>query len=322
MPTIDNSKLNNLSVVMNQLDEILKAAIKPLGGFSSTLRSLEKGRIPTARQMMTVVDGVVEEKSPGVFDAALQTDQGPLLLTSVQHTNQSCPTPKIVVESAYLVPRLQSTSADLLSRVKDAGSNPTIEDICEVEITRFNREQLAIIRPVLWQYFLTHRNSNNPEDLIAVASAIRKYIATMPMSEISDLADLLDPTQRFPLSLDLELEIVKMIYRCFEAIPPVSTNANPLLSARLWEIAKDYSSPRMLLRDKYSAVASLAIESLVAMQSEYATSAWQLATASPHQWFAEMVSDDLATLRETWLEHGDKAVAWLDQLRSEAVSVV
>ena len=104
----------------------------------------------------------------------------------------------------------------------------------------------------------------------------------------------------------------------FEARPPFDPDPHPGLALRLWEMVQAYIHPRILLRDKHSAAASLAIESIVAMRSKLAESAWQAAVACPYRWFAELVSDDLDRLRERWSNKSPEATAWLDALRKNA----
>ena len=160
-----------------------------------------------------------------------------------------------------------------------------------------------------------HKNSNIQNELVAVASAIRKYIAIMPMNRIDELTTLLVPGNQEPLSLDLELEVAKMIYRNFEVFPPDISNLHAELSSRLWDLVCAYVDPRILLRDKHSAVASLAIEAIVAMRSDQAFEAWKMAVDCPFRWFGEMVSDDLRELRRRWEGRSDAALEWLDNLR-------
>ena len=148
-----------------------------------------------------------------------------------------------------------------------------------------------------------------------MGAAIRKYIALVPLDRLGELTALLDPVQRAPLPLDLEIEVAKMIYRNFEVNPPSVLDPQPLLAERLWELAQTYLNPRILLREKHSAAASLSIEALVAMRSARAETAWIAAIQCPFTWFGEMVSDDLAELRLRWARRNEKVVAWLDQLR-------
>jgi hypothetical protein len=207
------------------------------------------------------------------------------------------------------------TPAQLVLQISAAGNEVPAHLICMAELTEFDGSQKTAILPLLWDYITRHRDSNNREELVATGAAIRKYIATMPMDRIGDLSVLLNPNHRAALSLGLELEVAKMIYRNFEVHPPVQADAFPELALRLWEMVQVYINPRIILRDKHSAVASLSIEALVAMRSAWAEAAWRAANENPHCWFSEMVNHDLCELRARWMGQNDDADAWFDELQ-------
>ena len=208
----------------------------------------------------------------------------------------------------------------LLDILTPEGENISPNHIIEAEITRFDLQQQHRLLPVLWSYIHAHRNSSTPGELIAVASAIRKYIAIMPMEKMETLAALLDPENRSPLPLELELEVAKMIYRNFEVHPPTHANVRSQLASNLMQMAQAYLNPRLLLRDKYSACASLAIEAIVAMRSSLAEEAWDSALRSPHHWFGEIINADLAELGGRWSSRNAEAADWLAKLRLSVFS--
>jgi hypothetical protein len=297
-------------------------------GFTNTLKLLEKWtdkrRRPQGR-MSTVMGGVLENLPSGLVDASLDTEDGPVVIRGGERTDIESNDPQLVLsngnplrEDAALAGH--RSPALLLTQIADGGADVACNLICEAELTRFDPAQRQVLMPLLWQYVLGHRNSNNRDELVATASAIRKYIAIMPMDRMGDLAALLEQGHRVPLPLELELEVAKMIYRNYEVHPPLELDPQPELASRLWEMAQAYLNPRILLRDKHSAVASLAIEAVVAMRSARAHDAWHAAVACEYRWFGEMVMDDLSELRDRWVNRNDAAVTWLDQLR-ERVTV-
>jgi hypothetical protein len=133
---------------------------------------------------------------------------------------------------------------------------------------------------------------------------------------------LIEPANHEPLSLELELEVAKMIFRNFEVHPPTAPDPHPDLADRLLEMARAYANPRILLREKHAAVASLAIEAIVAMRSNRACEAWGVAIESPYRWFREMVADDLKELQEQWAAKDREAAGWLHDLRAKLVQSV
>lgn len=305
--------------LLRELENALTAAMK-LQGFARTLKSLNKGRLPTGA-VLTIHDGVIEELPSGLYDAALETDKGRVVLRNAERTDR--PTdPQLISskESTSFDATVELTPDQLLQQLSSAGADPSSKLICTVELTRFDASQREILLPLLWGYIVTRRDSNNRDELVAAAAAIRKYIAIMPMDRLGELAVLLESGHRSPLPIDLEIEVAKMIYRNFEVHPPTVADSQPDLAQRLWEMVQAYINPRILLRDKHSAAASLGIEAIVSMRSSLAAAAWQTATQCPHRWFAELVSDNLENLHEKWSSKNSDAAAWLADLRSHVLS--
>ena len=216
---------------------------------------------------------------------------------------------------------IELTADELLRELNDAGQSPPTKLLCAVELARFEASQHEVLLPLLWRYILAHRDSNNRDELIATGAAIRKYMAIIPMDRMGELAVLLESGHRSTLPIDLEIEVVKMVFRNYEVHPPVAIDTQPELAQRLWEIVQAYVNPRVLLRDKHSAAASLAIDAIVAMRSSHATDALQAAAQSPYRWFAELVSDDLDNLHKKWSRNSPEAAAWLGELRNQVLAL-
>lgn len=195
------------------------------------------------------------------------------------------------------------TAHEWLTRFAPSAANVSPPDICEAEFLQFDGNQRARLLPILWDYILSHRDSNDRDELTAVSAAIRKYIALMPLEQIGELSSLLESGHRDTVPLELEIEIAKMIYRTFEVHPPQSADPHPDLANQLLEIATAYTHPRILPRGDHSAAASLAILAVVAMQSALAPHALELAGNSPYRWFREIVEDDLERLALAWQDH-------------------
>lgn len=311
-------------VAFRAVDDAIKEALKEWG-FTRTLKSIRKGRLPRSG-MTTVHEGVLEKDPFGRYSAALDTDEGPVVLQNAERTDRS-PTDVQSISSLERVPG--SSDADsgviapsqLLDRLADAGVNAPASLICQVELARFNAKQHTVLLPLLWAYILQHRDSNRREDLGAVGAAIRKYIAIMPMDDMGQLAVLLESGHRSALPTDLEIELAKMIYRNYEVHPPFNPDPQPELANRLWELVQAYTHPRILLRDKHAAIAALAIEAIVAMRSKLADQAWRAAINCPYRWFAELVSDDLDELRKRWGTRSPEAASWLAGLQQGSASL-
>lgn len=206
-----------------------------------------------------------------------------------------------------------------LNDLTSATGQALISKICDAETIRFQpaqRERLAI---TLWNFILGHRDNVRADVLVAVGAAIRKYVAMLSNDRIGEITTLLETGHRAMLPLDLELEVVKMVYRKFEANPPAKADPQPELAERLWEMAQDYMRPRIILRDKHATVASLSIEAIVAMRSQFAKEAVAAALRSPFPWFGEMVADNLKRLLGRWQTKDSQAADWCARLLQEAL---
>ena len=295
-------------------------------GFAATLKSLNK-KLSQTGGMATVLGGVMETLPSGTIDAALHTDKGPVVIHGTEHANRESTDPQFV--SSERTPS-HDTSGDfeelttdqLLDQLRDAGSDVPGRLICAIELQRFDSSQRETLLPLLWRYILEHRDSNVPQKLVSVGSAIRKYIALMPMDRMGDLVVLLEPGHRSPLPIELEIEVAKMVFRNFEVHPPAVEDPHPELAKQFWELVQAYTNPRVLLRSKHSAAASLAIAAIVSMRSPLAVSACETATTCPYHWFAELVDDDLDGLHESWNNKHADAAAWLRELRRGVLAQV
>lgn len=211
---------------------------------------------------------------------------------------------------------------DLISSLASLGNGAPAGLVCEIELTRFDPAQRSRLLPLLWGFILTHRDSNALEKLAAVGAAIRKYIAIMPMEQMGQLAVLLESGHQSAIPIELEIEVAKMIYRNFEVHPPLTADPCPELARPLWDMVRTYANPRLLLRDKHSAAASLSIQAIIAMRSQFAGDALHIATQSPYRWFSEIVVEGLNRLCERWTSASPDAAAWLTALlRNEPVEV-
>lgn len=173
------------------------------------------------------------------------------------------------------------------------------------ELLRFGEDQRSELLSLLWEFIIAYRDSNELDDLIAVGSAIRKYVANVETAQLDSLATLLEPGHAGAPSLHVKLETVKMIYRSFEADPPPSRDPHPQLAQRVYEIAKAYLDPNVLLDGQNAAVAMLAVQALIAMLSGRASDALAMVRRLPEAdyWFREQLRRRLVELRDRWGGH-------------------
>jgi hypothetical protein len=184
--------------------------------------------------------------------------------------------------------------------------------VLETEAMGFSVEQDRELKPVLREYIERYRDSNEPEDLIAVGSAIRKYVAIMDMSDMASIASILESSHRAVLPVEVELELMKMIVRKFAANPPSSPNLFPKLAEQISDLTKAYLNPRILPQGKYAAVAMNGVQGLVSMVSGKQDEVLQMLKTLPFGWFRDQLTRRLERQVEEWVEKlGDEHFAIL-----------
>lgn len=157
--------------------------------------------------------------------------------------------------------------------------------IIEAEACAFDERQLPIVRPILRNFIIRYRESQDRIDQVAVASAIRKYVASMRVEEFSDAGFLLEVGGRSSLPIGIELEVTKMVVRKLTARPEFASRAGSDLAERLAEIARTYLSDRLLARDKHGATALNAVMGLALLDSGLFDDCLPILGGLRSQWF-------------------------------------
>lgn len=161
--------------------------------------------------------------------------------------------------------------------------------IFEAEALAFHGDERTRLVGLLKSYINQHRNSNEREELIAVAAAIRKCVALLDESDMGWLSTLLEPDHRVPVSLEAELAIAKMVVRRYSQTLPGLADPHPDLSRSLEEIASNYLLPRVFKRERFSTIAMLAIQALILMRSQYAAKIIDEVNSLPFRWFRQQL---------------------------------
>ncbi|HQU45312.1 MAG TPA: hypothetical protein PK867_21025, partial [Pirellulales bacterium] len=140
------------------------------------------------------------------------------------------------------------------------------------------------------------RDSQDPEDLVAMAAAVRKLIAVIPPDGLPLLSLLLDAGHRAAVLLAIEHEIAKMVAWKLSLAPPWP-GAMPELADRLLELARLYLHDRLLPRKGYAATALNAVLALFLLRwhvDEIIESLLRLHSS----WFKELVVRRLISLKD------------------------
>jgi hypothetical protein len=221
------------------------------------------------------------------------------MLDSVQHTwLHQLAEEQIVDEGRALTPN------EILSLLESDGAADA-SLVCEAEFVRFGEAERERVTAALWHIIVERRDSNCVKDIAAVGAAIRKFVAMMDVRNIGQLAQILNPNNRSPAPLDIELEICRMVHRKFAAHPDANPGSEHDLETQLTQIAEVYSSPRLIARidDGYPTVAMLAYQSLAVMLAP----SWDRIIPSLNRaplWFRQQLKSRIQRTVSEWHSRG------------------
>lgn len=215
---------------------------------------------------------------------------------SDQSTSLSASTSAITPDEA-----IEPSSEEILRRL--LSGTPSLAErrrlIIEAEVLDFEPHQLERLTSALLWLIGECRESNDPEDRVAVGSAIRKCIATLQTTEaLAYAAELLEAGPRTPVPLESELELTKMVVRKLTANPPKEADFLPELADRLLEITRTYLNPRLLGREKYGAITLNAILGLVLLRSRHVPEVLGLVSELKVPWFKPLLVRRVRRVRQ------------------------
>jgi len=213
-----------------------------------------------------------------------------------------------IVDAAPLSEAAQTQQ--ILTSLLDPHASPKkkCQWILDLEGTSFDKSQAGMLEPVLFEFIQSQRNSSDPLDAIAVGSAIRQYVAILDGTELGSIATLLEAEHRTPVSLEIELEIAKMVVRKLTAVPSSSANPFPELADRLMEICRTYLNARLLPRTNYGATALNAILGLTLLAASHLPELFEQLRNLRVVWFKQQIARRTnRLLSEPALQEADKA---------------
>ena len=163
----------------------------------------------------------------------------------------------------------------------------------DVSFTVAESKQLA---PWFLDFAQKHRDSNDPQDVAAVWSAIRTGASMLR----TDLADRLLPLLKPGHSIETSLVTVKMVGRIFEAQPPAQIDKHPVLAEEVLQIAKSQLNGYSITISKSAAMAQLAIYALAAMASSKIYGIIEDVQRLHVAWFTQQTLRELRELDNIW----------------------
>ena len=171
--------------------------------------------------------------------------------------------------------------------------------IIAAESVSFADDTTPLVLSLLRGFIEQHRESNSPEMLIGVESAIRKFVGLLPANRLEEVGFILQPTQRVAVSPTIELEVAKMTVRKLIANPQRNAGTLDLLGEQLMDLARTYLNPRLLPRQPHGAIALNSVLALALMHSHHVDELRQLLERLPVGWFRSLIARRVReTIRE------------------------
>jgi hypothetical protein len=185
------------------------------------------------------------------------------------------------------------TAVDTLSELKQAWISPTRRRrlILCLEELELEPHCYAVGMELLKSYIRAFRDTADPSERTAVASAVRTYVSELPPDQLGELVQFLDHRSSVP-HVAIELEIAKMIVRKLIACPRPTADSEPSLSALLLEMIKTYMVPRQIKRKWYAATCIQAAVALFLLRSPECAKSIELVRQAD-SWVREMIIDEL-----------------------------
>jgi hypothetical protein len=169
--------------------------------------------------------------------------------------------------------------------------------VIDAEVIAFPPDKVVELDNLLRRFIEQNRNSDDPQDLIAVASAIRKYVATMDRDDLSAIVRLLGPGHNTPVPLEIELEVAKTLARRLTVDPPDDEDSEPELADWLNEIARTFLNARLLPLEKIGAVTLNAVLALLLLRSRHVKEVLQILNGLSAPWFTDLVRQRVSQIR-------------------------
>lgn len=198
------------------------------------------------------------------------------------------------------------TAEEILEQFKHPEDKGKIDDaVLFAEVTAFYDEQRVELVNFLFTYIKENRFTNDDDELTILGSAIRKCAMNMVETDFVRYGELfeVEPINRGifrSLHPDAELELCKAVaWRIMvEGFDTVSVSEQSTLKYHCLDIAIDYSRPRLLMQQKYAAIALNAIVAAVLLGAEGINDLIKEIDKFELTWFSEFLHRRLNNLSD------------------------
>lgn len=167
----------------------------------------------------------------------------------------------------------------------------------DVHFSETEREELA---PLLLDFIEQNRDSNNRLDVIATASAIRRYVSVLRIEDLGKVIPLLRPRDGVTASPANQLEILKMLARTYEVHPPSRENPEPDLAKEVFRVAEAHLNPYVFEGEMHAAIALHACLALAGTASPEAHEVYSQVRDLPFVWFRKLVRRETQRMEKIW----------------------
>lgn len=195
--------------------------------------------------------------------------------------------------------------------------------VIEAEALPFRGQERDELMGRLREFIRATRDSNRPDDLVAVGSAIRKLVANLDSGGLAVAAELLEAGHRACVPLEVELEVAKCVVRRLAAHPDEAAKGSPELEKCLADMAEAYVNDRLLGREKYGAVALNSLLALAVLRSGRLPEVVERLRHLRQRWFVELVIRRVRrTAEQVAMRNGDVAAELVKAMRQFEQQVV
>jgi hypothetical protein len=205
---------------------------------------------------------------------------------------------------------------ELLESVRNTALDTTSlrQAVIDAEGIRFDERDITALSQRLGEFIEANRFSTDPELCVAVGSAIRKYVATMPFRDLASVANIFRASDSRRIGRDVELELSKMIARKLTVNRPAADGDFPEIADWLMELCARYLNPPLLKEEKCGAIALNACIALVLTSSRHIPSLVNRFRSLDDRWFIRVLVRRLKGIEAESTTHRIGAVQTLTEI--------
>jgi hypothetical protein len=182
----------------------------------------------------------------------------------------------------------------------------------DVQFTGVERTSAATL---LRKFAETNRDSNDPEDVPPVLSALRSYASIASLQSLPTLVDYLNSDHR----VNTMLTAIKCVIHVLEVNPPTHIDSMPEVASKVTEVAKVFLHPLVLPQGSNAAIAVNATVASAALAASGSAQLIEDVRLLNKPWIADVLRDRLLRLYQSWSMASSRAPGPVLTLVSRAI---